>query len=198
MMMKIFATALALVAASPVVSAIYHCESETTFQLEDSVKPSNAAMNFLGTAMMESFNEAYKNNPDIEMISDKSESLGPASFGNIVTNLRGKDNNKSNLGGKMSTTYVWGGNWGCNLCIVDDDAALGSFLSADDFGVALATSSEHKAWEKLFCERAHQMKEFATMEKCAIVLKDCGEANDYDGYEETFVDQVAKLIKNPN
>eukprot|EP00536_Pseudo-nitzschia_multiseries_P013709 jgi/Psemu1/36076/gm1.36076_g len=205
-MMKFLTTALALVAASPIasVSANYQCESDTSFVMADAVAPSKEALEFLADAMKESFNEAYKRNPDVTMISDESEGFdSKPDLQTVVTNLRG-NNDKPNLGewvGSWYGTYVAKMYIGCNLCEVDDDMldTTAAFLGGSDLALALNTAAEHSSWEKLFCEKVHKLEEFASMTGCAIHLTNC-ETTTEDGADEeeheNFVEQAAKLVKN--
>ena len=66
---------LALVAATSFVSADYVCENQAFFKLDTKKKPSKKSIDSLHTFMLDSFQEAYKNNDDINMLSDKFESV---------------------------------------------------------------------------------------------------------------------------
>ena len=81
--------------------------------------------------------------------------------------------------------------------MVDDDAvALGTSIDGPEFGMALATSIEHQNWEKLFCEKASNLKRFASMTDCNIVLSNCRKESESNVEAKSFVEQVNKLVKN--
>uniref|UniRef100_A0A7S4EJW8 Uncharacterized protein n=1 Tax=Pseudo-nitzschia australis TaxID=44445 RepID=A0A7S4EJW8_9STRA len=183
-----FATALAplalIVATTPLlaVSAEYTCHGDTYFQFQEGsiTTPTKEAIEFLDTAMVDSFQEAYKNNNDIDMVSEKFDSFDFGStFASIVnSSLRGASSNNLGRGGGRYVTEYW---WGCNLCVVDDDAvALGTSIDGPEFGTALTTSIEHKNWEKNFCDKASTHAEFKTMTDCNIVLSDCHKISELD------------------
>ena len=74
--MKFATLALALVAATPFVSADYACHSDAFFHLkDDDSQPSKAALESLQSAQVDAFEEAYKNIDDIDMTSDQFESV---------------------------------------------------------------------------------------------------------------------------
>ena len=73
-MMKFSTLALALIAATPFVAAEYTCQNEAFFQMDD-IKPSKEGLEHLQSVMVDSFEEAYKNNADIDMVSDKFEKV---------------------------------------------------------------------------------------------------------------------------
>lgn len=202
-MTKFATLALALIAAStPFVSAEYTCHGETYFQFEDGSisKPSPEAIAYLDTAMVDSFQEAYKSNNDIDMTAEKFDSLDLGlDFASIVNSaLRGADSKNLGRGGGRYVTEYW---WGCNLCVVDDDAfTLGTSIDGPEFGAALTSAMEHKVWEKLFCEYASAHKEFDTMTSCSIVLSNChkesASESESDVEAKSFVEQATKLFKN--
>eukprot|EP00536_Pseudo-nitzschia_multiseries_P001865 jgi/Psemu1/4292/gm1.4292_g len=179
-MMKFCTFALALIATFTIVSADYQCESSTTFHWADGSKPSKpskADIDFLDKALLDSFEEAYKNS-DLDMLSDEFESLEIGEdFASIVNRLRG-NNDKPNLGewlGSWYGTYISKMYIGCRLCEVDDDMldTTANSLGGSDLALALNTSAEHSSWEKLFCEKVHSRKSFSTLTGCAIHLNNC-------------------------
>ena len=115
--------------------------------------------------------------------------IGPDAASVLTAALRGKKDVDRKLG--WSGRYGSSPGWGCNLCEVDDDAAFGATLEGPEFGTALTSSKEHKLWEKLFCEKASAIKEFASMEGCTIVLSDCHNASE----DYSLVSKVKKLMK---
>eukprot|EP00532_Pseudo-nitzschia_australis_P012302 CAMPEP_0168219598 /NCGR_PEP_ID=MMETSP0140_2-20121125/8680_1 /TAXON_ID=44445 /ORGANISM="Pseudo-nitzschia australis, Strain 10249 10 AB" /LENGTH=200 /DNA_ID=CAMNT_0008148059 /DNA_START=323 /DNA_END=926 /DNA_ORIENTATION=- len=197
-MMNFAALVLALAAVTPFVSAEYTCHGDTSFQFsDDSISdPLKQAIEYLGKAMVDSFQEAYKNNNDIDMTSEKFDSfdVGP-NFASIVnTVLRGAGSTNLQRGGGRYVTEYW---WGCNLCVVDDDAvALGTSIDGPEFGMALTTSIEHKNWEKLFCEKASNLKKFSSMTDCSIVLSNCHKESASDVKAKSFVKQVKTLVNS--
>ena len=78
-MMKMFTLALALIAATPFanVAAEYVCHSDAFFHVKDDVSAQlpKAAIESLQSAMVDAFEEAYKNIDDIDMTSNKLESV---------------------------------------------------------------------------------------------------------------------------
>ena len=75
-MMKFSTLALALVAATPFVAADYACHNDAFFHLkDDDSQPSKAAIESLQSAMVDAFEEAYKNIDDIDMTSDTFETV---------------------------------------------------------------------------------------------------------------------------
>ena len=78
-----FATALAplalIVAATPflAISAEYTCHGDTSFQFQEGTitTPTQEAIEFLDAAMVDSFQKAYENNNDIDMVSEKFDSV---------------------------------------------------------------------------------------------------------------------------
>jgi len=74
-MMKFATLALALVAATPFVSADYACHNDAFFHLKDGTQPSKVDHESLQSAMVDAFEEAYKNIDDIDMTSDQFESV---------------------------------------------------------------------------------------------------------------------------
>ena len=63
------------------------------------------------------------------------------------------------------------------MCKTYDDDATAS-LSGIDFGVALSSSKEHLAWEKLFCAKGSANAEFSSMTDCKIDLSNCHDDED--------------------
>ena len=66
------------------------------------------------------------------------------------------------------------------MCKTYDDDATAS-LSGIDFGVALLSSKEHVAWEKLFCAKGSANAEFTSMTDCKIDLSNCHDEDDVSG-----------------
>lgn len=172
---------LALVVATTMttvttVFAEYICHTDANFHIDDMIEPTLGDKTFLGTAMVEAFQEAYKENDDINMDWEHFEDfdIGPDATA-LPNGLRG--NNAEPILG-YGGRYGGAGGWGCNMCDNDDDVVLGSSLSG---GVvltnALSHSKEHKMWEQLFCKKAQANSSFATMKDCSITLSDCHHEN---------------------
>ena len=115
--------------------------------------------------------------------------IGTDAASALTAALRGKKDVDRKLG--WSGKYGSRTGWGCNLCEVDDDAALGATLEGPEFRAAFTSSKEHKLWEVIFCEKARANKEFTSMEGCTIVLSDCHNVSE----DYSFVSNVKKLIE---
>ena len=74
-MMKFSTLALVLVAATPFAYVNYACHNDAFFHLKDVTQPSKADYESLQSAMVDAFEEAYKNIDDIDTTSDQFESV---------------------------------------------------------------------------------------------------------------------------
>lgn len=93
--------------------------------------------------MVDAFEEAYKNIDDIDMTADKFESLDTSDpMLHLLSPPPFVERRMSTASFSLDWTrcYESSSRWGCNLCEVDDDAALGATLEGPEFGAALASS----------------------------------------------------------
>ena len=156
-----------IVAAAPSATAEYVCHTEAIFTYASDASPSVSikAQEFLGSVMVDTFNEAYAT----QVIKDD------ANFGN--TRGARKLRHGSSGGGRCGP-----------LCDNDDDSRmLSSEVSpagdrklwtnashgSGGFSVEFGSLKEHVAWEKLVLENGRTHTELAGLKDCKIVLSDC-------------------------
>ena len=185
-----------IVAAAPSTTADYVCHTEAIFTYASEATPSISikAQEFLGSVMVDTFNEAYAT----QVIKDN------ANFGN--TRGARKLRHGSSRGGRCGPLcdndrmlevipdvrmLLHGSSGGgrCGpLCDTDDDSRMLSseVAPAGDrklwtnashgsggFSIEFGSLKEHVAWEKLVLENGRTHTELAGLKDCKIVLSDC-------------------------
>jgi len=190
--------ALATIVAPSAAEYVCHTEAIFTYASDDTPSISNEAQEFLGSVMVDTFNEAYA----IEVINDDATAtreLGNTRGarqlwrpgGNHCGPTCSNDDDSRMLSPEVpaGVRMLWrpGGNHCGPTCSNDDDSRMlssevvpgdrklwtnalyGSGSFTDEFGDAL----KHAAWEKLFLEKGRTHTELTGLKGATIVLSDC-------------------------
>ena len=178
--MQFSTIALLLAALIAPSAAEYVCHSDASFNSDVDTMPSAAAQKYLGSALVDAFNEAYAGVDGVTMDYDDVEGFDTDPSVSAAVLLRGGANLERRSRSSRRRRSRSTGGYGCNLCKTYDDDATAA-LSGIDFGVALLSSKEHVAWEKLFCAKGSANAEFTSMTDCKIDLSNCHDEDDVSG-----------------
>ena len=186
-----------IVAAAPSATAEYVCHTEAifTYASEDTPSISTKAQEFLGSLMVDTFNEAYATEDANSGNTRGARKLrhGPSGGGHCGP-LCDTDDDSRMLSSEVvpdvrMLLHGSSGGGRCGpLCDNDDDSRMLSseVAPAGDrklwnnashgsggFSVEFSLLKEHVAWEKLVLENGRTHTELTGLKGCKIVLSDC-------------------------